>query len=595
MPSPKSRNATWQVLALVFTWITTLFSMTASAQTSGTIFNYAGIYTQEGYSGDGGPANKALLANPLLVVHDSSGNIFFFDAQNNVIREVNAKTGIIATYAGNGQPTPNSTAALPGDGGPALSAIISPSGLAFDAADNLYLWGAPLCYCIRKIDHQSGIINTVANPAIPFNSFAVPSLAFTVNPAGTSAYAGIGLALIYEISLTTSAATPYAGMLKATVGSGDGGPATSAGINALAAATDQNGNLFILEGANVRKVNTQGIISTAFSSKSLVAQHFALDAAGNFFLATQTQIFKAAQGATSATLVAGDGTANFSKAFVDNSFAVDVPISPTSMTVDSAGNLFLVDTYIIAKVFGVGSSVATSGVATVVSAASSLVEPLAPGSIATAYASDLANGIASSTALPLPTSLSGTSAIILDAAGVTTPTPLFFVSPGQVNFYIPTGVAVGAATVSFTSGDGTQSVGAMTIAAVAPGIFVLNSSALAAANTITVNRDGTTTNGNDFQIVNGAIAPFPINLGPPVQEVYLVLYGTGISGRTSLANVMFNIAGMSLPVAYAGPQGDPGLDQVNVVIPLSLAQSGTTNISLTVDGVKSNTATIDIM
>lgn len=242
-----------------------------------------------------------------------------------------------------------------------------------------------------------------------------------------------------------------------------------------------------------------------------------------------------------------------------------------------------------------GSAAVQSGAATIVSAATSLVQPLAVGSIATAYARDLATTTASSAVLPLPTSLSGTSANILDSAGVTTPAPLFFVSPTQVNFYVPSNVAVGAATITFTSGDGTQSAGKITVATVSPGLFVLDSAALAAANVITVDRDGTTVTTNDFQIVNGAIAALPINLGPPAKSVYLVLYGTGISGRSSLANVTFNVAGKSLPVAYAGPQGDKGLDQVNVEIPLSLAGSGTTKISLTVDGVTSNTATIDIM
>ena len=55
------------------------------------------------------------------------------------------------------------------------------------------------------------------------------------------------------------------------------------------------------------------------------------------------------------------------------------------------------------------------------------------------------------------------------------------------------------------------------------------------------------------------------------------------------------IGGLSLPVAYAGPQADPGLDQVNVQIPLSLAGIGDTTISVVVDGVPSNTAHITIM
>jgi uncharacterized protein (TIGR03437 family) len=56
-----------------------------------------------------------------------------------------------------------------------------------------------------------------------------------------------------------------------------------------------------------------------------------------------------------------------------------------------------------------------------------------------------------------------------------------------------------------------------------------------------------------------------------------------------------SIGGLSLPATYAGPQGDAGLDQVNVQIPASLAGTGSTTISLTVDGKVSNTAHVTIL
>jgi len=236
-----------------------------------------------------------------------------------------------------------------------------------------------------------------------------------------------------------------------------------------------------------------------------------------------------------------------------------------------------------------------SPAATVVSAASSLVGLQAPGSIATAYGPDLANATLPATTVPLPLTLSGTTVSILDSSGATTQAPLFFVSPGQVNFFIPPSVADGTAIASFISGDGTVSVASLTIAAVSPGLFLLNSASLAAANVITVDTDGTQVYGNDFEVTNGAIAALPINLGPPATTVYLVLYGTGISGRDSLANVSVTIGGLILPVAYAGPQGETGLDQVNVQIPASLAGSGAVNVTITVDSLVSNTATVSIM
>jgi uncharacterized protein (TIGR03437 family) len=77
--------------------------------------------------------------------------------------------------------------------------------------------------------------------------------------------------------------------------------------------------------------------------------------------------------------------------------------------------------------------------------------------------------------------------------------------------------------------------------------------------------------------------------------VYLILYGTGIRNRSSLANVTININGTDVPVLYAGLQPSyEGLDQINVQLPQSLSGSGQVNVILTVDGQTANVVTIDI-
>jgi len=78
----------------------------------------------QGYGGDGGPAINAELWSPWAVTLDTSGNLYFADANNNRVRLVNAATGIITTYAGDG------TEGFSGDGGPAVDAALSePAGL----------------------------------------------------------------------------------------------------------------------------------------------------------------------------------------------------------------------------------------------------------------------------------------------------------------------------------------------------------------------------------------------------------------------------------------------------------------------------------
>jgi uncharacterized protein (TIGR03437 family) len=314
-----------------------------------------------------------------------------------------------------------------------------------------------------------------------------------------------------------------------------------------------------------------------------------------------------AGGAAYVTELSGDGKQVLFGSF----FGGASNVFPIGLAVDAAGNIYLAGytagglPLVNARQSGNGggynegffakiSAPKAIGAATFVNAASSQLGAIAAGSIATAYGVDLATGTASGN--PTALTLSGTSAKIVDSAGLTTPAPLFFVnaSPGQVNLLIPSGVALGNATVTITSGDGTASAGTVTVAKVAPGLFALNPAGLVAAYVITAVAGGGQVRGNVYQLVNGAVVPLPVNLGPPAQQVFLEMYGTGIAGRSSQANVSVSIGGLSLPVAYAGAQGEAGLDQVDVQIPASLAGLGDTAISLTVDGKVSGTARVTI-
>ncbi|MEP6960458.1 MAG: hypothetical protein ABI995_00155, partial [Acidobacteriota bacterium] len=58
---------------------------------------------QRGYTGDGGPAIDATLAAPHELLFDKAGDLYFAERDNNVIRKVHMKTGIISTAAGTGK------------------------------------------------------------------------------------------------------------------------------------------------------------------------------------------------------------------------------------------------------------------------------------------------------------------------------------------------------------------------------------------------------------------------------------------------------------------------------------------------------------
>ncbi len=111
---------------------------------------------QEGYGGDGGPANQAKLSLPTGVAVDNAGNLYVADALDNRVREVHAGSGIITTVAGRG------LAEFGGDGGPATQVgLNSPSAVAVDDSGNLFIADSGNNR-VREVHVGSGVIATVA-------------------------------------------------------------------------------------------------------------------------------------------------------------------------------------------------------------------------------------------------------------------------------------------------------------------------------------------------------------------------------------------------------------------------------------------------
>lgn len=107
-----------------------------------------------GYSGDGGPATKAQLNQPYEVRFDHDGNMYFVEMKNNLVRRVDAQTGIISTVAGTGK------RGFSGDGGPATKATLSvPHSITLDNQGHLYICDIGN-HRVRVVDLKSGIIRT---------------------------------------------------------------------------------------------------------------------------------------------------------------------------------------------------------------------------------------------------------------------------------------------------------------------------------------------------------------------------------------------------------------------------------------------------
>ncbi len=286
-----------------------------------------------GFSGDGSPANAAKLNFPLGLALDSAGDLYIADAFNNRIRRVDASTGVITTYAGSGDQY-NATGffgGYSGDGGPATSAMMNvPSGLAFDSNGNLFV-GDASNEVVREIDNSTEHIITT--------------------------YAGNG-----KLGVPGTA-------------NGDGGPATSAQLNAyvgelLDVATDASGNLYIADSGDsvIRKVDTSAshIITTYAGSPSHTftfsgnggpaneaglntPEGLALDASGDLFIAdTFNGLVRKVDTTAShiiTTVVGGGGECiSFATGCGDGGPPASAFLNrPFALFVDAAANLFIGD------------------------------------------------------------------------------------------------------------------------------------------------------------------------------------------------------------------------------------------------------------
>ncbi len=105
--------------------------------------------------GDGGPAISANLVYPQAVEVDRADNVYIADGGFGRIRRVDAATGMISTVVGTG------IQGYTGDGGPATAARIgSPTSIRFDSRENLY-FSDSMYNVIRRVDAETGVITRV--------------------------------------------------------------------------------------------------------------------------------------------------------------------------------------------------------------------------------------------------------------------------------------------------------------------------------------------------------------------------------------------------------------------------------------------------
>jgi DNA-binding beta-propeller fold protein YncE len=224
---------------------------------------------EKGYGGDGGPATRALLNGPFDVGFDGDGNLFFSDTFNHCIRRIDARTGVIVTIGGCGE------AGYSGDGGPAIRARFNePYGIAVDRPGNVYAADRHN-HCVRRIDATSGIVTTFAgNGSSGFSgddgaavrAGMVEPNGLALDPGQTRLFiADVANHRVRVVDLASGTIWTFAGTGEAEH-NGDGGAATMAGIHgARAVKVGADGTVYILErqGSTLRAVDRRsGIITT---------------------------------------------------------------------------------------------------------------------------------------------------------------------------------------------------------------------------------------------------------------------------------------------------------------------------------------------
>ena len=235
---------------------------------------------------------------------------------------------------------------------------------------------------------------------------------------------------------------------------------------------------------------------------------------------------------------------------------------------------------------------------------------VAPDELVSAFGADLAASSAPTPSAGFPTTLAGTTVTLVDSSNTSYPVPLDFVSPGQVNYVVPSAAQPGAAALTITSADGTKTTGVVLVAAVDPGLYAANATGKGAPAGFAVCAGicaGWPGPPNQYgQFVQDLSKP--ISLRVATDTVVLALFGTGLRHVASPSAVTATINGQGLPVQFAGAQGQfTGEDQINVQLPYNLSASGMVNLVLTTtvdQGAlalydtditpSSNTVTIDI-
>jgi len=564
---------------------------------NGTLTTLAGGPT---FAGDGGPAQSALLTQPVDVIPEPGGGLLISEnAINRRLRRM-SPTGLMSTVAGTG-----ALGLSTGNGGQAVDAAISPTALARDRAGNIYAADAS-SGAVRKIA-TNGVISQVGP------SFGVLS-GIALDPTEQVLYVSlINQHRIARITISTGAATVFAGVgvLNDTGNpgfSGDGSPANLAQLNQPARlAVDSAGNVYVADTANnrIRRITASGdrIDTVAgnglsdFSGDGNPATQASLpgptgitvDTAGNIIASNSSAVFRVDKATGRMNRIAGQttrGSSSLGGPALQASFN-----TVNSVSVDARGVIYVAEPLNFRVVALTPSTLATPAISGIITPGNfGAGTTLSPGGWMEIYGEKFAtvtrewagadfNGIVA------PTSLGGVRVRIQgkDAS-------VQLISAGQVNAVAPDGIGTGNVTVEVINTNGTSDTVSMTAAARGPYLLAPPSfSAAGKQYAVGVLPDGAFVgptgliNGANFRAAKAGdrLVMYGVGFGSVVPGVAA---GTIATVSTSLTNPRIKIGGRDATIEYAGLAGGfVGLYQFNVVVPSGV--SGDAKLEVTVDGV----------
>ncbi len=312
--------------------------------TSGVITTIAGDGASGGPLSAPGPATSVALDRPSAVVVSSSGDVYVADSSANEVLEL-SPSGRLSVFAGTG------VAGFSGDGGPATQAELSfPTALALSSNGDLYIADSGNNR-IRMVS-PSGVITTVAGTGVAgFSGDGGPATqaelsfptAIALSSTGALLIADGGNRRVREVS-PTGTITTVAG--NGTLGlSGDGGPATQAGLSEPLGVAAGPGGIYVADAWNdvVRRILPSGVIETVAGAADGLQfpVAVALNAAGDIFVADWSNRVIEVTPSGAARTVAGTGVAGFSG---DGGRAVKAELDrPSGLAVAPNGDLYIAD------------------------------------------------------------------------------------------------------------------------------------------------------------------------------------------------------------------------------------------------------------